>query len=163
MSDLPGRQGRDALRPTFEPHHCFACGELNEYGLRLRLHAGPDGCRTEFQLDRRFSGWAELAHGGVTATVLDEVMAWAVIGRGTWGMTARMTISYHRPVRLGTTLVANGLVVEQRRRLWRTTGELRAGDDGSLLASADATYVEVPPDRLAELQARYRPLVEARR
>lgn len=146
---------------AFQPHHCFACGELNEGGLHLRLHAGPEGCRTDVALDARFSGWADLAHGGIVATILDEVMAWSVIGRGTWGVTARMTVSYHHPVPLGSGLTADGRVTEVRRRLWRTAGELR-GADGTLLASAEGVYVEPPPAQLAALRARYEPLGDLR-
>src|SRR5450759_3008068 len=68
----------------FEPHHCFACGELNESGLRLELHADSQGCWTELTLEPRFQGWDSVAHGGIVATLLDEVMAWSVIGRDTW-------------------------------------------------------------------------------
>lgn len=144
---------------SIQPHRCFACGDLNEGGLRLRLHAGPDGCRTEVVLDDRFSGWADLAHGGIVATILDEVMAWSVIGRGTWGVTARMSVAYHQPVELGTGLTAEGRVTGVRRRLWTTTGEIRAAD-GTVLASAEATYVEPPPAQLAALRARYQPLAD---
>ena len=60
---------------TFEPHHCFACGELNEHGMHLELHVDAEGCWTEITLEPRFQGWESVAHGGTVASILDEVMA----------------------------------------------------------------------------------------
>ncbi|OGO55406.1 MAG: hypothetical protein A2V84_01525 [Chloroflexi bacterium RBG_16_70_13] len=140
----------------FEPHRCFACGELNEHGLRLELHADRDGCRTELSLDQRFQGWEDVAHGGILCTILDEVMAWSVIGRGTWGVTARMAVEFRRPVRVGRAIRAEGYVAESGRRLFRTTGRILDAETDEVLATAEGTYVAAPPERLAELQARYR-------
>ena len=143
-------------RFQFEPHHCFACGELNEHGLHLVLHADETGCRTQLILEARFQGWEGVAHGGILATILDEVMAWSVIGRGTWGVTARMTIDFKRPANVGTAILAEGEVLHESRRLIRTSGRLLDARSGEVLATAEGTYVAAPPDRLAELQARYR-------
>jgi uncharacterized protein (TIGR00369 family) len=140
----------------FEPHRCFACGELNEHGLRLELHTDAGGCRTSLTLDPRFQGWEGVAHGGILCTILDEVMAWSVIGRGTWGVTARMAVEFRRPVPVGRAIRAEGEVGEASRRLFRTVGRILDDETGEILATAEGTYVAAPPDRLAELQARYR-------
>jgi uncharacterized protein (TIGR00369 family) len=140
----------------FEPHRCFACGELNEHGLHLQLHTDASGCRTEVTLDPRFQGWEGVAHGGIISTILDEVMGWAVIGRGTWGVTARMTIEFKRPVEVGRRIRAEGEVLGESRRIFRTGGRILAADSGEILATSEGTYLAAPPERLAELQARYR-------
>jgi uncharacterized protein (TIGR00369 family) len=139
----------------FEPHHCFACGELNEHGLHLVLHTSPDGAWTELALDQRFQGWEAVAHGGVVCTILDEVMAWAVIGRGTWGVTARMAVTFRGPVRTGTAIRAEGRVVEQNRRAVRAEGRVVDPATGDVLATGESTFVALPPDQLERLKARY--------
>ena len=146
--------GGQAFR--FEPHRCFACGELNEHGLRLVLHTDETGCRTELILEPQFQGWEGVAHGGILCAVLDEVMAWAVIGRDVWGVTARMTVDFRRPVAVGRSLRADGEVTEATRRLFRTAGRILDGETGEVLATSEGTYMAVPPERLAELKARYR-------
>jgi uncharacterized protein (TIGR00369 family) len=155
-SDLRPAVEISGRRFTFEPHHCFACGELNEHGLHLVLHAGPGGCWTELALDDRFQGWDGVAHGGILCTILDEVMAWSMIARDTWGVTARMAVDFRRPVAIGRRLRAEGTVTEASRRLVRTEGRLLDAETGELLVAGTGTFMAAPPERLAELKARYR-------
>jgi len=137
-------------------HNCFACGQLNVHGLRLELHAADDRCWTEVRLPERFEGWEGIAHGGIVCTLLDEVMAWALIEHDTWGVTARLSVEFRRPVRVGTPIRAEGWTVQARRRLLDTAGRVIDLDTGQELAVATARYVAADEDRRAELKSRYR-------
>jgi uncharacterized protein (TIGR00369 family) len=143
--------------PRFEvaPHHCFACGTTNLRGLGLVLHVEPRTAWTEVTLGRDFQGWDGMAHGGIIATILDEVMAWSLAGTDDWGVTARMSIEFRRPVAIGTTVRAEGMVTRARRRLIETSARITTVDDGTLLASATGTYVAADDARKAELRGRY--------
>jgi uncharacterized protein (TIGR00369 family) len=138
------------------PHHCFACGALNEHGIHLDLHVDGDRCWTELVLADRFQGWDGIAHGGIICTILDEVMAWSLAATDNWGLTARMSVDFKRPVRLGVPIRGEGWVTNVRRRLVETAARLVDPDSGELLATATATYVAADAARKAELQARYR-------
>jgi acyl-coenzyme A thioesterase PaaI-like protein len=140
----------------FEPHHCFACGELNEGGLRLALHADGAGCWTEVTLEPKFQGWESVAHGGIVATLLDEVMAWSVIGRDTWGVTARLSVAFRHPIPIGRPIRAEGWVTEDRRRTFRTAGRVIDTTSARTLATGEGVFMVAPPAQLAELKARYR-------
>lgn len=142
-------------RILLTPHNCFACGSLNTHGLHLDLHAGGDRCWADLVLDPRFEGWEGIAHGGILCTILDEVMAWALVEHDLWGVTARMSVDFKRPVAVGRPIHAEGRVVAVRRRLVDAEGTLLDAEDGTLLASATATYVGAPETRKAELKARY--------
>jgi uncharacterized protein (TIGR00369 family) len=137
------------------PHHCFACGELNMQGLRLRLHTGDGACWTETTLEPRFAGWVGIIHGGIVSAILDEVMAWALVAEDCWGVTARMTVDFKRPVTVGQRIRGEGRLVERRRRIARTEGRLFDAETGEELARAEATYVDAPESRKAELKERY--------
>jgi len=167
-TDGVGTDGRAALRASrrparrdregafeFEPHRCFACGELNEQGLRLAIHTDPAGSWTETTLEPRFQGWEAVAHGGIVCTLLDEVMAWAVIGRGTWGVTARLNVTFRRPIPVGRAIRAEGWVVDENRRAHRAEGRILDVATGEVLASGESTFVAVPPDEVERLKARY--------
>jgi acyl-coenzyme A thioesterase PaaI-like protein len=140
---------------TFDPHNCFACGSLNAHGLQLDLHFEADRCWTELAIPERFQGWDEIAHGGIVSTILDEVMAWSLVDRDNWGLTARLNVQFKRPVPLGRTIRADGWITDTRRRLIDTAATIVDAATGEILATADGTYVAAPDDRKRELKARY--------
>ena len=139
----------------FAEHNCFACGTLNANGLQLDLHLEPARCWTELELDPRFQGWDEIAHGGIVATILDEVMAWSLVASDNWGLTARMNVAFRRPVALSTPIRAEGWITRVRRRMIETAARLVDVETGTELASATGLYVAADAARKAELQARY--------
>ena len=160
----PAAANRLPRRPTridregafdFEPHRCFACGELNEQGLHLAIHTDPSGSWTETTLEPRFQGWEAVAHGGIVCTLLDEVMAWAVIGRGTWSVTARLNVTFRRPIPVGRAIRAEGWVVDENRRAHRAEGRVVDAESGEILAIGESTFVAVPPNEVERLKARY--------
>jgi acyl-coenzyme A thioesterase PaaI-like protein len=144
-----------AGRYVVSPHACFACGELNTHGLQLVLHVADETCWTELTLLPDFQGWEGIAHGGIVATILDEVMGWALAAADAWGFTAKMSIDYKRPVPVGTRIRGEGRLVERRKRLLTMTARLLDADTGVVLATADALYVAAPAAQLAELKERY--------
>jgi acyl-coenzyme A thioesterase PaaI-like protein len=149
--------------PRFEvaPHHCFACGTLNEHGLGLVLHVEPDRAWVETTLDQRFEGWDTIAHGGIIATILDEVMAWSLAGADNWGVTARMAIAYRAPVSIGQPIRADGWITDRRRRVMATEARLVDARDGAILATATGVYVAADEARKQQLRERYGVVREA--
>jgi len=142
-------------RIELAPHNCFACGTLNVHGLQLELHAGDDRCWVELTLADRFEGWEGIAHGGIVCTILDEVMAWALVDHDIWGVTARMTVEFRKPVPIGRPVRAEGRVTSARRRIVEAEGLILDPADGAVLARSTATFVGAPEARKAELKARY--------
>jgi len=142
-------------RFSFEPHNCFACGTLNTGGLHLDLHVDGERCWTDLEIPERFQGWDEIAHGGIVATILDEVMAWSLVDADSWGLTARLSVAFKRPVPLGQPIHVEGWITESRRRVITTAGRMVAGGSGEVLATAEAIYVAATDDRKRELKERY--------
>jgi acyl-coenzyme A thioesterase PaaI-like protein len=142
-------------RVMLEPHNCFACGTLNTHGLQLVLHADGGTCWTEPTLDRRFEGWEDIAHGGIVTTILDEVMAWALVERDLWGVTARIDVEFRKPVPIGRPIRGEGRVTGSRRRVVETEGRILDPVDGTLLARAEGRFVVAPEARRQELKERY--------
>ena len=140
---------------AFDPHNCFACGSLNANGLHLDLHFEADRCWTALAIPERFQGWDDIAHGGIVSTILDEVMAWSLVDRDNWGLTARLNVQFKRPVPLGRPVRAEGWITASRRRLIETAATIVDTATGEVLATARGTYIAAPDDRKQELKARY--------
>jgi acyl-coenzyme A thioesterase PaaI-like protein len=137
------------------PHNCFACGQLNEIGLHLKLNLEAGRCWTELEMPRRFEGWEGIIHGGILCTILDEVMAWALVAEDSWGVTARMSIEFRKAVTVGQAIRAEGWITESRRRVHGTAGRILDGTTGVELAAAQATYVAATDAKKRELKERY--------
>jgi len=149
------RQQSPSRRFEIAPHNCFACGQLNVNGLHLDLHAADDRCWTELALPRQFEGWEGIIHGGILSTILDEVMAWTLVDHDLWGVTARLSVDFRRPVLVDVPIRAEGWVVSERRRLVATAADIRDAASGDVLATAEGRYVSVGNDRKRELRERY--------
>lgn len=143
------------VRFEFAAHNCFACGTLNTNGLGLVLHVEPERCWTELELGPRFEGWEGVVHGGITCTILDEMMAWSLVGGDNWGVTARIAVDFRRPIPISTPIRAEGWTTRSRRRVVDTAGRIVDVASGSELATATGVYVAADAARKAELEARY--------
>ena len=149
----PQTSGGDRIELT--AHNCFGCGTLNTNGLGMRLHVEPGRAWAELELDRQFEGWEGVAHGGIVGTILDEVMAWSLASEDDWGVTARLSVRFRKPVPLAVQLRAEGWTIQSRGRIVETGGRLVDGATGTDLATATGTYVAADAARKRELQERY--------
>lgn len=147
-------EAADGRRYAFADHHCFACGGTNPIGMHLVIELGDGAASTTWTPGPDFVGWEEKVHGGLIATLLDEVMAWAPSSFDSWAVTAEMSIRYRAPANPGELLTARGWVTERRRRIYRVRGEVR-GSDGRLVAEAHGRFLGASPSAKAELKARY--------
>lgn len=60
-------------------HTCFACGQNNPLGLHMKFETDEQSLRSRLQVPVHMAGWADVVHGGIVATILDEVMSNAAI------------------------------------------------------------------------------------
>jgi uncharacterized protein (TIGR00369 family) len=144
----------DGTRYAFADHNCFACGASNPIGMRLKIEVGEGVARTTWTGGDDFVGWSDKLHGGIIATMLDEVMAWAPSSFDSWAVTAEITIRYRSPALPGEMLRAEGRVVTRRRRIYDVSGEV-VGADGRIVAEGSGRYLGATPSQKSELKDRY--------
>lgn len=87
-----------------------------------------------------FEGYEGQLHGGMTAALLDEVMAKAVSTRGEEAVTARLEIRYRSPIKNRERLKLRGEMVGKRGRLCWTKGEVIVEGEG-VVAQAEGKYI----------------------
>lgn len=142
---------------------CVVCGPDNPQGLKLNFEVDLDlppasaTIRTRFIAERRHIGFQGILHGGITATILDEVMVWAA----SWGgkrfcYCGEMSVRYRLPVRVGAELWAESQIVSMRRRLIETTGRI-IDETGQLYAEASGKYVPVADAQHDEMVRAFAP------
>jgi uncharacterized protein (TIGR00369 family) len=126
---------------------CFVCGDQNPQGLRLTFHSGDGQASATFTPGLCHGGYAEMAHGGVLAAVLDEAMVYAAMTLGSWVATAELTVRFRRPATIGAALTVTARVVRSAGRLVECEAELRT-TTGEEVASARGKMMKeaVDPD-----------------
>jgi len=121
---------------------CFLCGLDNAQGLQLSFQLDPEKrcATTETVLDPRFCGWPGIAHGGIIAALLDEVMIYAcrAIGYQTV-VTVKLSVRYRSPVPVSRRIRVLGEVLQVKRRTVKATAVI--SEDGQTLAEGEATLL----------------------
>ena len=84
---------------TDKGYNCFACAPSNPYGLKMEFYEDGDDIVSFWTPDVNYQGWLDTLHGGIQATLLDEIGGW-IVGRKlqTSGMTTNLNIKYRKPV-----------------------------------------------------------------
>lgn len=122
---------------------CFVCGQRNDHGLRLQFRIDEDGkMRTEFTPQKVHQGFVDIAHGGIIAMILDEIMVNLLWRLGKHAVTAEMNIKFKKPTTVGETLYFTGEIARQTRRIIYTRADTKKAD-GSTVASATAKCIKV--------------------
>jgi uncharacterized protein (TIGR00369 family) len=137
------------------PHtkSCFVCGEDNPVGLRQRFETDGRVVRTRFTPRAEHAGFKGVIHGGILATLLDEIMVWAcAVQTRQFGFCAEMTIRYQRPATPGSELLVEAeLVADRRGRVFETKAVVR-NSAGDVLAQATGKYMPIRDADFAALQ-----------
>lgn len=115
---------------------CFACGRKNPIGLHLDQFSMTDGTVEAWFAPRPdYRGFVGSLHGGVAATALDEILAWAsILGLGLMSVTATLDLRYRLPLTTDDRCCVRGRVDDVSGRRLRVSGELIAADGTAVTA-----------------------------
>lgn len=101
-------------------HSCFVCGESNPQGLKLRFHTDGRVVTARFKPCPEHIGFQGVVHGGITATVLDEIMVWAcVVATQKFAYCAELNVRYLKPLTPNAEfIVTSELVADRKGRIF---------------------------------------------
>jgi uncharacterized protein (TIGR00369 family) len=121
---------------------CFGCG--NPRGMRLIFDRDEARRRVvgRFRLGPEYQGGGGFIHGGIIATVLDEVMSKVSGFSGVRAVTADLRVEYLKPIRVDEELFVEGFSTRQEGRQLYHEGEIRNAA-GVLLARGQARFVVI--------------------
>jgi acyl-coenzyme A thioesterase PaaI-like protein len=146
---------RDEVLPG-GARHCFACGDDNPIGLRMRdIRREGDEVHATLHPRADYMGWPGVLHGGITATALDELMNWAsILLAGVWTATGTMDLRYRTQVPLDVPLRLVAGVEAGRSRAMRAWSRLFL-PDGTVAAEATGLLVRLPEAMAAKARSLY--------
>lgn len=122
---------------------CGACKKLGHCRLGLteeRLDAqGVMHARITCPPDHE--GGPNVAHGGWTASAMDEILGHVTLLHGALVVTATLTVDFIKPVPIERELEARAWIDSREGRRVYISGELRLASTGALLAKAKGIWV----------------------
>ena len=131
---------------------CFVCGRKNPIGLYMHFFDnGDDEVSSEYTVPEQYQGYPGIVHGGVLASMLDEVVGRvSMIGDPHhFMMSVKLAISYRHPVPINTLLKVTGKIVRLRGRLGKAEGKICL-PDGTVACEAAMTLADIPQELLSE-------------
>ncbi|TAJ05785.1 PaaI family thioesterase [Marinilabiliaceae bacterium JC017] len=138
-----------------EDFQCFGCSPYNERGLQLSFFESDGEVVAEWSPKRDFEGYTNVLHGGIQATLLDEIASWVVYTQcDTAGVTSGMNIRYKKPVYInGGVVKIKGRVESRTERKAIIKCEL-LNEKGQVCSNADVEYF-LFPDKIAREKYHY--------
>lgn len=131
------------------PHtrSCFVCGESNSIGLKLVMETDDRIVQVRFTPRAEHVGFKGVVHGGIIATLLDELMVWAcAVGTNQFSYCAEFTTRFLKPLRPGETALAQAeLTANRRNRIFEARATLQS-EEKVELAYAVGKYIPLKPD-----------------
>ncbi|HKJ41098.1 MAG TPA: PaaI family thioesterase [Sunxiuqinia sp.] len=128
-------------------YQCIGCSPFNPIGIRLEFWDVGDEILSSWFPRPEFMGWENVLHGGIQATLLDEVAAWVVYTKcQTAGVTAEIQVKYKKTVFMDRgALKLKGRLIGQNRRMAHIQTQIFDADN-QLCAEAQVKYFIFPEE-----------------
>jgi acyl-coenzyme A thioesterase PaaI-like protein len=138
------RRYNRAISTFTDNDFCFACGSKNPLGLQLQFFSdGPRFC-TRFVAQPQWQGFHGVLHGGLQATVLDDLMSNHLFRvERVWVVTAEISVRFKAPVPIERELLFASEVVNHSGKLWTMRAECTVYGEGKVLSAGTARFMEV--------------------
>jgi uncharacterized protein (TIGR00369 family) len=132
---------------------CFICGLQNPVGLHMAIYNDPDNncIYSNITIPDQYQSYPGVVHGGIVATMLDEISGRAIIMDGNdenLMVTMKLEVKYRLPTPTNTPLKVIGRVVSQNETRAKVAGEIQL-PDGTVTASCESLLAR-PPDEMRD-------------
>ena len=157
--DLPTYLARNAAASQIgsgqlPPHWptCLGCGGDNPGGFHLNVRRDGDDVVAQHVFAARHEGAPGIAHGGATATVVDDVLGFLLYVAHAPGVTRRLEVDYLRPILTGVPYEVRASIDSRSgRKVWASCRG--TGPDGTVTFTAKALLLTVTLDHFSNAVA----------
>ena len=122
--------------------HCFVCGPNNPIGLKLDFLFDGKTIKTEFTPQKIHQGYMNIVHGGIVATLLDEVMVKLAIEMDMPAVTAQMDVRLKKALNIGEKITVSAEITSIARKILKAHAKA-VTDEGTVIAEASGKLVRV--------------------
>jgi uncharacterized protein (TIGR00369 family) len=127
---------------TIDNKCCFVCGPENAEGMKLQFQTLDNGKKiaATYVPPEKYQGWKGVVHGGIIATLLDEVMAKAAQKSGYRVVTGELHTRFKSPANVLEPLHLTAEVESVRKKIIYVKASA-CREDGIVVAEAKAKMV----------------------
>ena len=130
---------------------CIICGMDNPIGLKAQFYNMEDkSVMTIFKFKEEYQSFPQRVHGGIIATMLDELglrALWAKSSEDDFGVTLSMNVKYRKPIPYNEILIGKGLVQKETSKFITIETEI-FDKKGNLLANAEVKYIKLAINKI---------------
>jgi len=131
-----------------EGYNCFGCSPFNPIGLKMEFFEDGEELVCKWEPDKQYAGFHDILHGGIQATLIDEIASWVVLVKmDTSGVTSRLNTRYRHAVQVSKgTVLLRARLLEHRRSIATIRVELMDGE-GRLCSEGTVDYFIFPREQ----------------
>lgn len=131
---------------------CFICGLENPVGLHLHIYETEPGVvQTTYVAPDHFQGYPGVLHGGIVASIIDEISGRALMGSDPMDprfmFTAKLEVKYRQNVPIGKPLKIIGKAVKAKARAAEAWAGIYDAETDELLAEGTTLLMNVPVEQ----------------
>lgn len=126
-------------------HNCFGCSPTNPIGLNLQFYDNDGVVEIDWNPQEQYEGYTNVIHGGIQATLLDEVACYVVYTQcKTAGVTINLNVTYRSPCYIsdGVIKILGKLKAVEGRKAFIDAKIING--KGEVVAEAVVTYFIYP-------------------
>lgn len=130
--------------PRSSYHGCFGCGPEHDIGLRVRTFSAGAEVLAPIVVPRRFEGPPGVAHGGIVAAYLDEVMAGAAVNHtGKPYLTGELSVRYVKGTPIERPLLGRGRAVRDSGKYLELEAVIEDWETREVVARATGRFFPI--------------------
>ena len=130
---------------------CFGCSTKNTVGLKLRFWKTEKGCTSRCTIPEHFCGFEGMVHGGIIATILDEIAAWTNTAHfNRIGITLEASIQYLKPVPTNTEILVESKIVDHDNKRSKISGTI-SNQVGTILAKGESKWLLPSKEKIIQI------------
>lgn len=126
---------------------CFGCHPANLRGLAMEFFEEDEVIVSEWQPSDDFQGFKNLLHGGIQATLMDEIASWFIFAKfNTAGVTSRIEIKYRKPVPTNKGKIRITAKLKEKKKKFIVISTELYDPLNALCATGEVTYFIFSPE-----------------
>lgn len=129
-------------------YSCFGCSPTNPSGLHMEFFKEGGELVCKWDPVEHYQGFHDILHGGIQATMMDEIASWVVfVILDTAGVTYQLNSRFRKPVHISKGLITvRASLVKQQKRVAEIEARLYDGDN-VLCAESQVNYFIMPHEK----------------